>query len=306
MSDRVRQIAQAVLYEGYLLWPYRRSAAKNRHRFTIGGLYPASYAAHFGDRARARFSLLVEGRDPSFDFEVRFLHVVRRQAYRDGAPVDELSVGDARHLSWDEAAEEAVELGAPALPLDAPVVREARRDEEVLAPGAVLRRSRERLDGRLSARTEFAGDGRVRLFVELANESDWDGLGREEALRRTFAAAHVVVRVRDGAFVSPLDDPGALCEGLWPALVGAPGSRDAVLASAVILGDYPAVAPESPGDLFDGGEIDELLIHSIRALTDEERREMRDTDARAREILERSLALAPEQLERLHGAFRDG
>ena len=39
-------------------------------------------------------------------------------------------------------------------------------------------------------------------------------------------------------------------------LVGEIGAMDAILASPIILYDYPQIAPESPGDLFDGGEID--------------------------------------------------
>ena len=38
--DPVRAIADAVLYEGYVLWPYRRSALKNQRRWTFGGVYP--------------------------------------------------------------------------------------------------------------------------------------------------------------------------------------------------------------------------------------------------------------------------
>ena len=65
------------------------------------------------------------------------------------------------------------------------------------------------------------------------------------------------------------------------------------------------IAPESPGDLFDGGEIDQLLILNILSLTEEEKAEMRATDPRAREILERTEALTPEELMRLHGTIRE-
>ena len=41
--DRARKIADAVLYEGYLLYPYRASAAKNRVRWQWGVLAPASW-----------------------------------------------------------------------------------------------------------------------------------------------------------------------------------------------------------------------------------------------------------------------
>ena len=79
-----------------------------------------------------------------------------------------------------------------------------------------------------------------------------------------------------------------------------------MLASPIILEDHPRIAPESPGDLFDGGEIDEMLVLNILALTDEEKAEMRASDPRARAILERTEALTPEQLMRLHGASGSG
>jgi hypothetical protein len=152
-----------------------------------------------------------------------------------------------------------------------------------------------------------------RVTCVVTNTSPFDGSARDEALRRTFLACHVVLRARDGEFVSALDPPETLrdaadacrSEGLWPVLVGVEPDRTTMFASPMILDDYPHVAPESPGDHFDGGEIDELLVHSIRALTDEEHREIRETDPRARELLERALALAPGEVARLHGAVRD-
>ena len=78
-----------------------------------------------------------------------------------------------------------------------------------------------------------------------------------------------------------------------------------MLSSPIILEDHPRIAPESPGDLFDGGEIDQMLVLNILSLTDEEKAEMRDSDPRTREILERTEALTPEQLLNLHGAVRE-
>jgi hypothetical protein len=122
-----------------------------------------------------------------------------------------------------------------------------------------------------------------------------------------------VLRAGDGEFVSLADPPERLraeaeaCrnEGTWPVLVGEQHERHTLLSSPIILEDHPRVAPESPGDLFDGGEIDQLLVLNILSLTDEEKAEMRDSDPRAREILERTEALTPEQLMRLHGRLTD-
>jgi uncharacterized protein with WD repeat len=57
--------------------------------------------------------------------------------------------------------------------------------------------------------------------------------------------------------------------------------------------------------LFDGGEIDQLLVLNILSLTDEEKEEMRASDPRTREILERTESLSPEELMNLHGAVRE-
>ncbi|HET7518892.1 MAG TPA: hypothetical protein VFN05_14640, partial [Actinomycetes bacterium] len=74
--------------------------------------------------------------------------------------------------------------------------------------------------------------------------------------------------------------------------------------SPIILYDHPTIAPESPGDLFDATEIDEILTLRTMALTDAEKREARATDERAAAIIDRVDTMPPEMLERLHGAVR--
>jgi hypothetical protein len=153
----------------------------------------------------------------------------------------------------------------------------------------------------------------IRVVVRVRNRTPFQSDSRQRALARTFCSTHVLLHARDGVFVSPTAPPAALrdearaCrnEGLWPVLVGEQGTRTTMLCSPIILEDHPRIAPESPGDLFDGGEIDQLLILNILSLTDEEKAEMRATDPRAREILERTEALTPDELMRLHGTIRE-
>jgi hypothetical protein len=78
-----------------------------------------------------------------------------------------------------------------------------------------------------------------------------------------------------------------------------------MLSSPIILYDYPQIAPESPGDLFDGTEIDEILALRILTMTEEEKDEMRSTDDRARQMLERTESLPMEHLMKLHGTLRE-
>ena len=286
MSDAVQRIADAVLYEGYLLWPYRRSATKNRQRWTFGGVYPPAHSkAHPDDPSGLQAQVVLEGSD-HVDVRVRFLHVVERSLVRaDGERVDELD----GHLAWDEATEREVGPG----PFEIP----GGTQEEPVPNGTIVRTWRE-LRGVVDV---SVADGRVTVRIE--NTTPWSGDSREDALRQTLCSTHAILRSRDGNFVSATESD---CEnvGLWPVLVGEEGARDTMLAAPIILGDYPQVAPESPGDLFDATEIDKLLILNVLALTPEEQAEMRATDPRAREILDRCAALSPEELMRLHGTFR--
>ena len=128
----------------------------------------------------------------------------------------------------------------------------------------------------------------------------------------TFVSTHTILRTGGGEFVLAHGPAGGACEAreecenvkTWPVLAGDEGDRRTILSSPIILYDYPKIAPESPGDLFDGGEIDQLLTLSILSLTDEEKEEARATDPRAREILDRSEALTEEDLMGLHGVMR--
>jgi hypothetical protein len=326
--DALSDIARAVLYEGYILWPYRRSALKNRQRWTFGGIYPRPFSLASGgvDRAEVRVQCLVETTDGArVDVAVRFLQVVARRTLRaidDGfVPVDEITVERDRILSWDEAMEREVALAlsldshlpsiSTPIELEAGGAREELRDQHGTLVGAIERRW-ERLEGLIRLKVEELAPGLQRLTVEVANTTAFAGLERESAMRRTFASAHAALRIDHGRFVSLLDPPSphadaaSAChsEGLWPVLVGEDGSHDAMLASPIILYDYPHVAPESPGDFFDGGEVDQLLILNIMTMSEEERDEMRATDPKAREILERCEALSSADLGALHGAIR--
>jgi hypothetical protein len=307
--DQMSAIARAVLYEGYMLWPYRRSAAKNRNRWTFGAVLPEAWSAdHPDDRWLLQGQYLVEG--PGIvSAAVRFLHVLQRQPYDTaGNPRDELEAGGERHLAWEEATERDVPVPtAGRVPLAIP----AGRDEEPVAGGTIVRRW-ERLDGWIEALTEPLAPDLVRLTVRVANTTAWAGDDRAAALRRSLVSTNIALHVEGGAFVSLTDPPEAFrahadaCDndGTWPVLVGEPGDRSAMLSAPIILEDHPRIAPESPGDLFDGGEIDQLLILNVLALSDAERREMRDSDPRAREILDRCAALGPDELMELHGRWR--
>jgi hypothetical protein len=343
-------IANAVLYEGYMLYPYRPSSVKNRQRFNFGVLYPQAYSeAQDGSVASSmQTELLVEGTSlTKIEVRARFLRLIDRsvhkltEAARPGVsapiykPVSELRVDDKVFTRWQEAIESEVRVpscelsGLAETPLLWPFEFSAKEETELLRDvtghlaGQIVRRQ-EPISGVVEIAAARVGEGVFKVRVSVRNltaadkaeselGNDAEGVTRDSALMRSLVSTHIVLGAEDGLFVSLFEpQPGlgelaANCQnvGAWPVLVGADGERDTMLASPIILYDYPQIAPESPGDLFDGTEIDEILALRILTMTDAEKSEMRNTDERARQILERTERLPIEELMKLHGTWRE-
>jgi hypothetical protein len=154
----------------------------------------------------------------------------------------------------------------------------------------------------------------VRFSVRVENVTPWQPGGtRDDAMALSMLGAHVLFSVSGGQIVSLIDPPdwaasaAASCASVraFPVLVGDESLRDVALASPIILYDFPSVAPESPGDLFDATEIDEILTLRTRAMTDDEKREARAADPRIAALIDRVEGATEEDLARLHGTFRD-
>ena len=308
--DEVRRVADAVLYEGYILYPYRASSQKNRSRWQFGVLMPPAYAAADPSEtttARAECVFTRDG-EPSVNVVVRFLQVQRRTCPGPGGPD-----------TWDEAVEReaSITVAGAALFGDgtaAPFGIPGGEEHEATADGEVIRR-RQALRGVVTVRaTELPGPWQAaRLTVGVTNQTASPALdGRAQALPAALVAAHMIITISGGAFVSMTDPPewAALavseCEnaGCWPVLAGPAGTRNILLASPIILPDHPEVASESLGELYDGTEIDEILTLRTLALTDEEKDAARATDPRAAALIDRVESLDGAALQRLHGTIR--
>ncbi|MFD2764906.1 hypothetical protein [Micromonospora eburnea] len=334
-------VADAILYEGYLLYPYRRSSGKNRVRWQFGVLVPPAWGAAHGlvdggvagsaESPWQQTECLMESPESAVvRIRLRFLHLQRKTVEERTAgdghrPVDRIDTGDRTELSFDEAVPQEFDVEAP--------VGELRRGHrvDVRVPGVedveVLVDSRGEPVGRvvrrrspLSASVRVSVDQcrtpfrlqRLTVRVENTDRTTPAGNRRAEALRCCLLAAHTLIAVDQGRFLSLLDPPewaaaaARECRNVhtFPVLAGEPGSADTLLSSPVILYDHPRIAPESPGDLHDATEIDEILSLRTLTLSDAEKREVRATDPRAAAILDRVETMPPEVLERLHGAIR--
>jgi hypothetical protein len=267
----IDKIVNSVLYEGYMLYPYRNSSIKNRHRWNFGIVYPRGYNS---EPSTMTTECLLNGEKPAVAAEVRFLQSLGSETVERRVQIPASSENQSSFVSFGD--------------LTAVV------DVSIASLGPHLAKCR----------------------IVISNRTPCDGselLSRDAILLRSLISTHTILTTENAEFISLLDPPeefrhAALsCAnvGTWPVLIGREPERDCMLSSPIILYDYPQVAPESAGDLFDALEIDEILTLRVLTLSDEEKEQMRNDDERARRILERSESLTPEQLMAMHGTMRD-
>ncbi|SBS78889.1 conserved hypothetical protein [uncultured Mycobacterium sp.] len=317
--DRARAIADAVLYEGYLLYPYRASSSKNQSRWQFGVLGPpGANDAGVGEDDSLSAQCLLDGHGV-LTIVVRFLQLQRRQVERDSGaghfePAAELTTAAGSWLTWDEAVEcelsfGPVELDELTQPWAVPVVAPADADIEQVDGGRLVR-TRQEVRATLTVGVE-RDDGLQRITIAVRNTGAV-AADKDRAIATSLIGTHVIVEAVDGKFISllePTDDAAAAAarcrqHRCFPVLAGRPGERDLLLISPIILYDHPEVAQESGGALYDSTEIDEILTLRVMTMTDEEKAQARATDPLAAQLIERCDGMSPEDMLGLHGVLR--
>ncbi len=339
--DRIKKIADAVLYEGHLLYPYRASALKNRKRWNFGVLVPEAYhqIQPDSDACLMRTECLVEGDEQTtIEVKVRFLHLLKRRVGQllepmDACPqspsfryVDTLQVGERTFQSFDETMERELDVsphtlhdllaGTPRRKFSLSQIHEwwPLRESGGQSVGLLVR-EQESLTAEVDLTATRLCDGLFKISVVVRNTTPvpvLNATNREQILPTSFLSTHAILAVESGSFLSMIDPPEfarakaqACCNvGTWPVLAGELGERKLLLSAPIILYDNPQVAPESPGDFFDGTEIDEMLTLRVQTLTDREKQEVRLTDGQTESVLERADQLPAEHLQKLHGVLR--
>lgn len=317
-SSLVERIADAVLYEGYILYPYRPSAVKNQQRWNFGVLCPEPYAvAQQGTESPTmRTECLIEvDSTATVSVKVRFLHLIQRDVV-DGEVLQTWQEAVAREVVVTElrlsqtGSHQSVRFRFAGSRTTEPRIDEASHE----STGLIVRTQQE-----LAVGVEISAvpvkPQLLKLSITIRNLTAFenaDKRSRDDSLMHSFVSAHTILEAQQGAFISLLDPPDVykaaasecLSTGTFPVLVGDEGTHNCMLSSPIILYDYPQIAPQSAGNLFDGTEIDEILTLRIMALTDDEKREMRNADELARQLLERTESLSPDQMLNLHGVMK--
>ncbi|MGX7677746.1 hypothetical protein ACSMXN_02480 [Jatrophihabitans sp. DSM 45814] len=333
--DLARNVADTVLYEGYLLYPYRASAKKNQIRWQFGVLGPPGARSGASEPASLGAQCVLAGaEDASVTLHLRFLQLQARRVQQliEGSFVatTELLAAGETWTSWDEAVPQEISIGPlllkdlvdqKALPVRVP---ESEQIEAITADGETplgrLVRRRESLLAEVLIRalplamTPVQGDPAKRCFqldVRVQNQTPGEPADRASASALSFLGTHLLLESAQSRFISLLDPPpwaaaaidACSSERCWPIM--ASDDDDIMLISPIILYDHPELAAQSPGALFDATEIDEILTLRVMTMTDTEKAEARATDPHAAAIIDRCDAMSAADLQSLHGILRD-
>lgn len=281
MSQPVEELARSLLYEGYALYPYTTTNAKNATPTPFGIVYPSVYAERLPTLYDHLQIQCVLEYDPDATLEgvVMFL-VPSGRDYR--------------------AAEQQVKIDYTPVGFFAsePAVVPFEVADATAAIKGVVTLSAEPLDDG-SARITLRVDNRTEVPAEQVA-----GLDRPRALLYSLISTHPMLRVKGGRFVSPLEnkDPRvAGCRNVnsWPVLAVA--EDDAVLGAAIMLPEHPQIAPESKVNFFDNTEIEEALVLHAQTLSDEMLAEIEQQEPAVKEMIARARQVSSEDLLKMHG-----
>jgi hypothetical protein len=306
------KVADTVLYEGYMLYPYRSSSIKNQQRWSFGILYPPAFeeVQSGTERSQMHSECLLKMRSGTVvHVQLRFLQLSTRSTQNRRRSSDIPDEGVSRSFEFDVSPADELQqffqfgfdrVDQPALPHNV-----------AQFPGPL---SQDEFQGSVLVSCELLRPDVMKLSIDVANTTSLppNATDRDSVLRSSLLSAHSILSVTDGEFVSLLDPADDLREeakackniGNFPVLVGNEGERDMLLCSPIVLYDYPQIAPESAGDFYDATEMDEMLTLRVMTLSDDEKSEMRTGDDRVRSLLQRTEESAREQLMKTHGTIR--
>ena len=303
--ELARSVADAVLYEGYMLYPYRRSALKNQQRWSFGILYPPDYpeVQSGTERAAMHSEFLMETEaQPTIDLELRCLQLVRQDMT---SVDDDAKVAPPMHHETAVAA--SSELGCERT-LEAELGLKQAEEIRFSFSGAC------EVTGTISVEAEPVREGWKKICLDVRNTTRLpaSAADRNSALLSSMLSTHLILCAKNSQFVSLLEPPpdmhaeAAACKnvGNFPVLIGEEGKRDMLLCSPIILYDYPQIAPESAVNFYDATEMDEMLTLRVMSLSNEEKDEIKRGGCRIRGLLEYTEQNAREQLMRTHGVIR--
>jgi hypothetical protein len=304
--EAAERIAKTLLYEGYVLYPYRPSALKNHQRWMFGTLLPKCEgrvdSLENPSSLQAECVALVSARTV-LKMKFRFLHLTERdQRFPSEDSSDAIGEAQEREVVFGPVLVSDLVSNSVDIPFyfgvnDATKETEAALRGHIHIEACAIQNNLSKITAKAENCTPLS-DSRSTPAVRL--------------LSRSLASPQLLFGIENGEFLSLLDPPEqfraavANCRnfGVFPVLVGENSDRSMMLATPIILYDYPQVAPESSGDFYDATEIDELLVLRLKTLSDEEKTQIQRAKLQPRQILDRAEGLSTRTMASLHGRVR--
>jgi hypothetical protein len=334
----LENLTRTLLYEGYSLYPYYRSAIKNQKPIPFGVIFPKDYNAHY-EHSHSNMqsqNILTGNDDLTVAINVRFLHLRKTELFQknsnsdnndDYAPAFSLDIyGNIYQAGW-QTIERKISTGNLRVSELAHKSKIILFEFDSMNEGEIIfNEQKEVVAKTISSVAEIKGTikikaGKVkdskdafRLTVSVTNltpVTDAPGMTRDDAMLQSFLSTHIILHTGQGEFISHQDPPDewkkaiASCENLntWPILIDK--SNSTLLSSPVILYDYPEINPLSSGDLFDSTEIEEALLLHVNLLSDEEKKRIGSNDKKLHAMLNKVSGLTPGDLAVYHSMMKE-
>ena len=331
----LEKLTHTLLYEGYSLYPYYRSAIKNQKPIPFGVIFPKDYNA-YNEHSHSHIqsqSIIYGSSDLTVSINVRFLHLNQTGLYQKNynseefSPAFDLEINGKTHQAASPTIERNIQTeslritdltaGGKTIPFSFESFNEGEmifNDEKEIVAKRIT--SISEINGVVQIQAEVLVDmeDSFRLTVTVTNITQVANASlrtRDEALLQSFLSTHIILQTPDGEFISQQDTPAkwqpamATCNNVntWPILIDK--NNTTLLSSPIILYDYPEINPVSSGDLFDSTEIEEALLLHVNLLSDEEKKRIGSNDEKLRAMLDNVSSLTPEDLNVYHSMMKD-
>ena len=333
-SAILENLTRTLLYEGYALYPYHRSAVKNQKPIPFGVVFPEQYNSHNPHaHSTMQTQCIVTGNSHIlFNLSIRFLHLIKVELLeRDQAshfrPANDLNVnGESYQAGWqtferiinarDVEINQLIE-NQKTIILDLDKMEECsdinNEKKEIVAKEI---KSVSEINGTITidaTPVENRSDA-FRTTINITNTTPVTNPGtvsRDEMLGHSLLSTHIIINAVNGQFIShqnPNEQWKASiesCKNLntWPILIDE--SDTTLLSSPIILYDYPQIHPQSATDLFDSTEIEEALLLHVAVLSDEEKERIAASDEKLRTMLNKVKSVTPAALINLHSGLKE-
>lgn len=329
----VDNLTRTLLYEGYSLFPYHRSAIKNQKPIPFGVVYPHDYHS-CNEHAHAEMvtDCIVDGnKNSEININVRFLHLIKTEIFskekENFVPVYELNLNGELYQSGWQTIERKISKGNLTITSPTKEMETLPFNFENEFESILLKNENGEITGK-KITSILPVEGAVvikaipmenmgnafRIIVFINNNTpviNAQNISRDEIFRQSFLSTNTILNVENGEFIS-LQNPGEKWKDLidecknkdtWPILID--GSNTTLLSSPIIVYDYPKINPKSKGDLFDSLEIEEALMLHFSVMSDEEKEKIAQSDEKLRSMLNKVSQVTPDEIISLHGGFSE-